>query len=59
MFFNDGNITEDLLKTVPVYGENRGEGIFRSFLETNVHICKLVSVTSDGAPDVTTENTMA
>jgi hypothetical protein len=46
MVFNDGNIKEKLLKTIPLHGKTRGEDIFQSFyaslLEMNVPIHKLV-----------------
>jgi hypothetical protein len=48
------------LKTIPLHGKTRGEDIFQSFyaclLEMNVPIHKLVSVTKDGAPAITSEN---
>jgi hypothetical protein len=60
MVFNDGNIKEELFKTIPLHGETRGEDIFQSFyaslLEMNVPIHKLVSITTDGAPAMTSEN---
>jgi hypothetical protein len=60
MVFNSGNIKEELLKTVPLHGKTKGEDIFQSFyaslLEMNVPIHKLVSVTTDDAPAMTSEN---
>jgi hypothetical protein len=60
MVLNDGNIKEELLKTIPLHGKTRGEDIFQSFydslLEMNVPIHKLVSITTDGAPAMTSEN---
>jgi hypothetical protein len=60
MVFNDGSIKEELLKTIPLHGKTRGEDIFQSFytslLEINVPIHKLVSITTDGPPAMTSEN---
>jgi hypothetical protein len=60
MVFNDGNIKEELLKTILLHGKTRGEDIYRSFyaglLEMNAPIHKLVSITTDGAPAMTSEN---
>jgi hypothetical protein len=60
MVFSNGSIKEELLKTIPLHGKTRGEDIFQSFyaslLEMNVPIYKLVSVTTDGASAITSEN---
>jgi hypothetical protein len=60
MVFNDGNIKEELFKTIPLHGKNGGEDIFQSFYarlpEMNIPIHKLVLVTTDGAPAMTSEN---
>jgi hypothetical protein len=60
MVFSDGNIKEELLKTVPLHGKTRGEDIFQSFyaslLEMNVPIHKLVSIATGGAPAMTSGN---
>jgi hypothetical protein len=60
MVFNDGNIKEELLKTIPLHGKTKGDDIFQSFyaslLEMNVPIHKLVLITIDGAPAMTSEN---
>jgi hypothetical protein len=59
MVLNDGNIKE-LLKTIPLHWKTKGENIFQSFyaglLEMNVPIHKLVSVTTDGTPAMTSGN---
>jgi hypothetical protein len=58
--FNDGSIRMVLLKTIPSYGKTIGAGIFQSgyasLLYMNVPIHKLGSVTTDGAPAMTSEN---
>jgi hypothetical protein len=60
MVFNNGNIKEELLKTIRLHGKTRGEEIFQSFYaslqEMNVPIHKLMSVTTDDAPAMTSEN---
>jgi hypothetical protein len=54
MVFNDGNIKEELLKTMPLYEKTRGENSFQSFYSSlqkiNVPMHKLVSVTTNVAP---------
>jgi hypothetical protein len=58
--FNDGSIKLELLTTVPLHGNSRGENIFQSFdaslLQMNIPIHKLLSVTADSAPVVTNES---
>jgi hypothetical protein len=60
MVFNDGNIKEEMVKTVPLHGKTRSKDIFQSFhaclLEMKVPIHKLVSVATDGAPAMTSKN---
>jgi hypothetical protein len=60
MVFNDGSIKEELSKPILLHGKTRGEDIFQSFyaslLEMNVTIHKLMSITTDGAPAMTSEN---
>jgi hypothetical protein len=60
LVFSDGNIKEELLKAVLSHGKTRGEDIFQSFyaslLEMNIPIHKLVSITTGGAPAMTSEN---
>jgi hypothetical protein len=60
MVFNDGNIKAELLKTIPLHVKTGGKDIFESFyarlLEMNVPIHKLVSITTDGAPAMSSEN---
>jgi hypothetical protein len=57
MVFNDGSIKLELLTTVLLHGNSRGENIFQSLngslLQMNIPIHKLLSVTADGAPVVT------
>jgi hypothetical protein len=49
-----------LLKTIPSHGKTRGEDIFQScyasLLYMNAPIHKLGSITTDGAPAMTSEN---
>jgi len=60
MIFDNDNIKEVLLKTIPLHGKTTGEDTFQNFyaslLEMNVPIHKLVSVTTDDIPAMTSEN---
>jgi hypothetical protein len=60
MVFSDGYIKEELLKTTLLRRKTRGEDAFQSFyaslLEIKLPIHKLVSVTTEGAPAMITEN---
>jgi hypothetical protein len=59
MSFDDENIQEELWKTIPWHGKTKTEDISKLscyLLEMNVAIHILVSVTTDGAPVMTSEN---
>lgn len=56
-FFSNGNIKEELLKTVQLRGQNRGaENFYASLLSMSVHIPKLMSVITNGSSAMTSEN---
>ncbi|XP_075215260.1 general transcription factor II-I repeat domain-containing protein 2-like [Lycorma delicatula] len=54
MVFDDMLVTEELLTIIPMHDRTRGQDIFDLFknyiARTNFPICKLVSITTDGAP---------
>lgn len=54
MVFSDITAKEELLTVLPMKKQTRGEDIFQSFKnfieKTQLPVCKLVSITTDGAP---------
>jgi hypothetical protein len=60
MVFSDGSSEDELLKTIPFHGKPRGEHILQNFyassLEMNIPLHKFVSVTTDGATAMPSEN---
>ncbi|XP_062978806.1 general transcription factor II-I repeat domain-containing protein 2-like [Elgaria multicarinata webbii] len=56
MVLADFSVKEELLKILPLKGRKRGEEIFQAFRnyakEINLPLCKLSSVTTDGAPEM-------
>ncbi|XP_073996419.1 general transcription factor II-I repeat domain-containing protein 2-like [Rhodnius prolixus] len=54
MVFDDMSATEELLTIIPMHERTRGQDIFDLFknyvARTNFPICKLASITTDGAP---------
>ena len=54
MVFDDMSVTEELLTIIPMHERTRGQDIFDLFknyvARKNFPICKLVSITTDGAP---------
>jgi hypothetical protein len=59
MVFNDESIKEKLLEIIRLHGKTRSQNKIQSFylslLEWNVPILELLSVTTNGAPEVTIE----
>ena len=56
MVFDDMLVTEELLTIIPMHDRTRGQDIFDLFknniARTNFPICKVVAITTDGAPAV-------
>jgi len=57
MVFKDFSTKEELLTIIPLKSKTRGEDIFQNFKtfanSIQLQICKLVSITTDGAPAMT------